>query len=65
MMARMNLLAFRWTLPPVFVVAGLLMVFKGVTAAKLAACSVSALAWYAMSRRKARSLDRPVPKTRA
>lgn len=54
----MKLERLRWTLPPVAVIAALLTLFKGPTPGRLASCAVSALAWYALSRRKALSLDR-------
>lgn len=54
----MNLDRLRWTLPPVAAIALLVMLFKGATPGRLGLCSICALAWYGLSRRKARSLDR-------
>ena len=58
MMARMKLDRLRWLLPPVAVIAALVVLLKGVTPGRFALCAVCALAWYGLSRRKARSLDR-------
>lgn len=54
----MKLEPLRWTLPPAAAVGAGLILFKGVTPGRLALCVVSGLAWYALSHRKARSLDR-------
>lgn len=54
----MKLDRLRWTLPPVAAISLLVMLFKGATPGRLALASISALAWYGLSRRKARSLDR-------
>ena len=58
MMARMKLDRLRWLLPPVAVLAALVIRFKGATPGRFALLSICALAWYGLSRRKARSLDR-------
>lgn len=54
----MKLERLRWLLLPVAAVGALVMLFKGVTPARLAATSACALSWYGLSRRKVRSLDR-------
>lgn len=54
----MKLEALRWVLPPAAAAGALLILFKGVTPGRLALCVVPALAWYLLSHRKARSLDR-------
>lgn len=54
----MRIEGLRWLLLPVAAVAALAMLFKGVTPGRLALFSVAALAWYGLSRRKVRSLDR-------
>jgi len=58
MMARMKLDRLRWILPPVAAITLLVMLFKGATPGRFALCSICALAWYGLSHRKARSLDR-------
>jgi len=54
----MNLDRLRWILPPAAAIVALVMLFRGATPGRLAACSICALAWYGLSRRKVRSLDR-------
>ena len=54
----MRLDRLRWTLLPAAVVALLVVVVKGATPGRLAFALICALAWYALSRRKAYSLDR-------
>jgi len=54
----MKLDVLRWIFLPVAVVAALVMLFKGVTPGRLATAASCALAWYGLSRRKVRSLDR-------
>ncbi|MDP3543577.1 MAG: hypothetical protein Q8T11_13995 [Elusimicrobiota bacterium] len=54
----MKLERLRWLLLPVAAVGALVMLFKGVTPGRLAATASCALAWYGLSRRKVRSLDR-------
>lgn len=54
----MKLERLRWILLPLAAVAALVTLFKGITPARLAATSACALAWYGLSRRKVRSLDR-------
>lgn len=56
----MKLERLRWLLLPVAAVAALAILFRGVTPGRVALCAVCALAWYGLSRRKARSLDRDV-----
>lgn len=56
----MKLECLRWLLLPAAAVAALVMLFKGVTPGRLALAGACALAWYGLSRRKARSLDRDV-----
>lgn len=56
----MKLERLRWILLPVAAAAALTMLFRGVTPGRLALASVCALAWYGLSRRKTRSLDRDV-----
>ena len=58
MMARMKLDSLRWVLPLVAATVLLVMLFRGATPGRLALCSVCVLAWYGLSHRKARSLDR-------
>jgi hypothetical protein len=53
----MKLDRLRWTLLPVAVITLLVILVKGATPGRLALASVSALVWYAFSRRKVRSLD--------
>lgn len=54
----MKLERLRWILLPVAAAGALVMLFKGVTSGRLAATACCALAWYGLSRRKVRSLDR-------
>lgn len=56
----MKLEHLRWIFLPAAAVAALVMLFKGVTPGRLALASGCALAWYGISRRKVRSLDRDV-----
>jgi hypothetical protein len=53
----MKLDRLRWILLPVAAIALLVMLFRGATPGRLALASVSALVWYMLSHRKARSLD--------
>ncbi len=54
----MTLERLRWALLPVAAVALLATLIKGATPERVALAAVSALAWYGLSRRKTRSLDR-------
>ena len=56
----MKLEHLRWIFLPAAAVAALVMLFRGVTPPRLALTSGCALAWYGISRRKVRSLDRDV-----
>jgi hypothetical protein len=56
----MKLESLRWILLPVAAVAALALLFQGVTSGRLALAAACALAWYGLSRRKTRSLDRDV-----
>ena len=47
----------RWLLLFAAAGAGLLVLFKGAASGRLALFAICALAWYGLSRRKARSLD--------
>ncbi|MBI4060798.1 MAG: hypothetical protein HY403_05150 [Elusimicrobia bacterium] len=54
----MTLDRLRWALLPAAAAALLAVLFRGATPGRLALCAVCALAWYGLSRRKTRSLDR-------
>lgn len=54
----MKLDRLRWLLPPVAAIASLVILFRGATPGRLSLAAICALAWYGLSRRKARSLDR-------
>lgn len=56
----MRLESLRWILLPVAAVSALVILFRGASPGRLAVFAVSALAWYGLSRFKARSLDRDV-----
>lgn len=54
----MKLEALRWFLLPLAATALFVILFRGVSPRRLVFFSVCGLGWYALSRRKAYSLDR-------